>query len=334
MFEWRGARCLKNLLDIHAFQVWQDLFTISDLKSSEWSFKHLPCQTSRLSTIETSRGDGETMKWESMIPPSSSLDDSVCALGLGPRDRRPLRTFSEFLSARTIATYVCSSVEVRGASGRADSSVPLQQDAGYGDVEPAELPRPEPNCSELTAYEPPRNCMIVWSPTEIPRLPFRAIVAIAKWPATTRDLIGQRVALGRKMARPVSCGDDPCSRWRSDPARSHRSVTPSVPVFFTRILSPSFKSEIDSMREQGRILKSAWPWARVYETVHELIFKCYSVIEYTRASDGRIANAGLAIEIQKMAYALCHMVQPPTRYYYKDRQSYRSLFFLFEVCDC
>lgn len=142
-----------------------------------------------------------------MVPPSSSLDDSVCALGLGPRDRRPLRTFSEFLSARTIAAYFCS-VEVRGASGRADSPVPLQQDAGCGDVGPADVPRPEPNCSELTAYEPPRNCMMVWSPTEIPRLPFRAIVAVTKWPATTRDLIGRRVALGRKMARPVSRGND------------------------------------------------------------------------------------------------------------------------------
>lgn len=35
-------------------------------------------------------------------PPSSSLEDSVWPLGLGPRDLRPLRTLSAFLSARTI----------------------------------------------------------------------------------------------------------------------------------------------------------------------------------------------------------------------------------------
>lgn len=45
------------------------------------------------------------------IPPSSSLEDSVCALGLGPRDLRPFRTFSEFLSAKTIAAMACSSIE-------------------------------------------------------------------------------------------------------------------------------------------------------------------------------------------------------------------------------
>ena len=37
-----------------------------------------------------------------LVPPSSSLEDSVCPLGLGPLDLRPFLTFSEFLSAKTI----------------------------------------------------------------------------------------------------------------------------------------------------------------------------------------------------------------------------------------
>jgi len=37
-----------------------------------------------------------------MLPLSSSLEESVCILGLGPRDLLPFRRFSEFLSAKTI----------------------------------------------------------------------------------------------------------------------------------------------------------------------------------------------------------------------------------------
>lgn len=36
------------------------------------------------------------------IPPSSSLEESVCPLGLGPLDLRPFLRFSAFLSANTI----------------------------------------------------------------------------------------------------------------------------------------------------------------------------------------------------------------------------------------